>query len=1126
MTQMSADRSGKARHLIWWMLLLGALGMLGYFLKFQDVFPAASIDLKLTRAQALSLSKRWADDLGYPSEGAIASTVFSDDDDAKTFLEHEVGLSQASALMKDEVPVWYWSTRLCRPLKLEEFSASISPTGRLLSFDHSIGNDRAMPSIPHDDARAQARQFVREKLGMSLDNYKPIEDGSVKQPHRTDHFFVWEETSRDYKGARLRIYTYLSGNQVTGFNHYLYVPEQWLRRFSEMRSYNNALEEVASIFYSIFGVATIFAFIWMFTRGAIRWRLALGVGGAVGVMYYLDALNALPNSIRSYATTMSYNGYLVDVYVSALWGAIGQAFQTFILVGAAEGLYRMAYPGKLALEHLFSTAGLRCRQAVSGLVAGHALFGMHVGWIILYYLAGQPLHFWSPLEVRNTEGLSTIFPFYSAMFIGVSAAVSEELTYRVLGMSIFQKLVKQFWLANLLQAAAWAFMHSNYPQEPAYARGLELTVVGLVYGGVLRRYGLIASIASHYIFDAFLSVTPLLSSAAFALRLSAIAAVLPFVLALAVALYLVRKSGWSSDQELANSAIPAHHAPAPAEEIFPTVPYQYRPLSRLVRGTLAAIAIAGSIMQFGWHLPTVGQQAALTISRDEAIQRARQYLVLHNLPPMGRSETAWLARGMSGQELLQLQYLFEKLGMARTRDLATSPCNTLVWKVRFFRPLDPEEYQVTIDGRGRIVGIDVTRAEDAPGARLTEEQAQHLAEGYLKSEHPELLPYQLESSRKEEHKARTDYRFTFRVPRYSAPQAEFKVAIRVVGNVVGGFDQSWDLPDEWLFERSRQRTKDQICGYVNTVIGLAAILAVIWWAIGVVRSVAFHWRPPIILALVLALLVIPQALNSLPEFYLSYSTDTPLLSYFIAQTVRQIVTAVSMIGVITGLAAFALASFRILFPRSGPMSVVKATIAPEPDADPGTQKQIWIDAVLIGYAAGIGSRALTVLYSAAHLVISPVVTLAPLESFCGFANVLSPTVDVLMDSCTRGLQITLTAAVLAGLYAKYFRSVGGYLLFGLAISLIYPLTDRYWQDYLLDAASYILYFLTTWVTISMLARQNMLAYFLAGAASVIAGALRVLIEHGASYFLQDIAILTLVLASPAVYVFLIKQSRD
>src|SRR5437016_3349231 len=116
----------KNHQYLWGMILIALLGLLSYYLKGNTVFPSASIDLKVPKSEILKLTDIWASRLGFDPSGAIKSTIFSFDDDAKTFLEYELGLDRANQLMKDEIPVWYWSTRLCRQLKLEEFTTGLS----------------------------------------------------------------------------------------------------------------------------------------------------------------------------------------------------------------------------------------------------------------------------------------------------------------------------------------------------------------------------------------------------------------------------------------------------------------------------------------------------------------------------------------------------------------------------------------------------------------------------------------------------------------------------------------------------------------------------------------------------------------------------------------------------------------------------------------------------------------------------------------------------------------------------------------------------------------------------------------------------------------------------------------
>ncbi|MGH9549546.1 MAG: CPBP family glutamic-type intramembrane protease, partial [Terriglobales bacterium] len=338
---------------------------------------------------------------------------------------------------------------------------------------------------------------------------------------------TWEDTKQSYSTAKLRVHVYISGNLATAYNHFLYVPETWTRKFARLRSYNEALAEAASIFYFAISGGAFFVFLWAFASGWIRWRLTIVVAVLYGVIACLDSLNSLPSALHDYNTSLKFSGFQLEFVVSTLTAGINSFLQTLVLFGAAESIYRQLKPHDIAIEHTFHKVGLRCRETLQNITVGLGTFGMHLGWIVAYYLAGRSFGFWSPMEVDNAETLSSAFPFFSAMETGWSAGLSEELMYRVLGLAGFQKIFRRFWIANILQAAAWAFMHSNYPQEPPYARGIELTVVGIIYGLVLRHFGLLACFFSHNLIDTYLGVAPLLSSTVLSLKLSALISLAP-----------------------------------------------------------------------------------------------------------------------------------------------------------------------------------------------------------------------------------------------------------------------------------------------------------------------------------------------------------------------------------------------------------------------------------------------------------------------------------------------------------------------------------------------------------------------------------------------------------------------
>ncbi|MBS1956834.1 MAG: CPBP family intramembrane metalloprotease [Cyanobacteria bacterium SZAS-4] len=1115
----------KTRHYLWCLAFVGIIGFSFYLLKSSQVFPSASIEIKLSKTQITQKSEEWASKLGYHEDKPIRSTTFAYDDDGKTFLEYELGSTQANALMKQTIPIWYWTTRFCKPLKQEEFSCWISPDGRLAAFDRALENDRELPSVKHDQALTMAQNFLTHDANLSLDGYKLIEQASIEQPHRTDHNFTWEDTKQEWHGAKLRTHIYISGNSVTSFNHYLHVPDVWTRKFSKLRSYNDALADAASIFYVALNTGSFFVFIWAFANSLIRWRFALVIAGAYAVLAALESINGLPSQWHGYDTSMPEAGFQLSLGMGVLTSALQTFVQTFILTASAEALYRRFFPEKLALEKIFTTAGLRAQSTVNGLISGTAAFGTHLGWIVLFYLAGRPLGLWCPLEVQNEESLSSYVPFFSALHVGFTASLTEEFTYRVIGLIAFQRLVKNFWLANLLQAAAWAFMHSNYPQEPPYARGVELTVVGFFYGSILRYFGVFPCIFSHNLIDTFLGLEPLFASSVPTLRISAFFALIPFIgLAIAALLLRLTKGESVETESITNKALfPVSPPPAvlAAEELAPRS-YQYKPLKRITRLTLAILATAFTAIEFFYYVPAVGQSALLTVPRETAIAQAKQYLEAHDVHLEGYSDSASLVKGLDDDEM---QYVFEK-APKRLYELSEIPERPLIWRVRFFKHLVQTEYLVLLDSRGKMLSMGLTQPDDEPGASLTEDEAKLKVQAFLDKEHKEITPYKLASVPREEKKqARTDYTVQFDVPKYKVGEAEYKLTSECLGDKVSGYDHNWILPDQWKFDRSKKYLREEVCRVLVWIVWLIFAVALVLWGKGVLRSHAIPWKPAIIIGLITGVFNIVETVNGLPDLFTDYGTEKPLVSFFVGEAVRTFAAATSSIAMYAALAAFGLGALRLLMPSTSVASVLRTTFLPADAAEKATSANIWIDATIIGFVVGLGQRVIWIALGWMRSQISPTISMAPLDALCGLVNIYNPSVSTVLDAVVRGVTLVFGVAIVIGIYLKYLRTTRNYFIFAIAISFIFPSQDRYWQDYVVDVLNYLLTFGIAYFLISKLARENLLAYFLAGFVSTIVGSMRVLMKHAAGLYFDDLVFLTALMMSPVVYVIYKRINR-
>jgi hypothetical protein len=306
------------------------------------------------------------------------------------------------------------------------------------------------------------------------------------------------------------------------------------------------------------------------------------------------------------------------------------------------------------------------------------------------------------------------------------------------------------------------------------------------------------------------------------------------------------------------------------------------------------------------------------------------------------------------------------------------------------------------------------------------------------------------------------------------------------------------------------------------------LLASLWWVFLLARQGSLRWKPAIFLAIGVGLLYIPQTLNDLPELFVSYDTQNPLISYFTQQGTRQILSVVSSMGIVGGPLIFSMASFRLLCPSSSFTSILATGLISTNARERRSKLDFWLDAVLVGYAVGIGLRVITVLLASLHTVISPAVSVSALDSFCKLVNVHSCSLDSIIDALLNGVQVLLGVGFVAGFCARYLKTFKRYALVTVIISLLLPGTEKYWQDYLLWVVNYLSLGLLAWPIVVILARQNFIAYFLIGAVGIISSSIRILLIHGRSFYITDIITLSLVLLSPMIYLLMLlyKDRRD
>ena len=916
------------------------------------------------------------------------------------------------------------------------------------------------------------------------DGIKIVRDGSIKQAARTDHYFTFEDEKKDFKGGKKRYSVYISGNRVSEFNREFHVPEAFERKYREIRSYNELFKTVSSVLFAIVSAGTMFAFIWALSSKRLRWRLVFIAALAAFVLEFLDYWNYLPSILQGYDTAKSLQGFLSQQIIGSILSCCQSAFFAAVVIGGIEAVYRTRFPKMVAVEMLFTWRGLSSRTMLEALLAGIFVFGIHLGYVAAYYLVGTACGMWSPLEVREVSTLSSVSPAFSSFGVGVNASISEELLYRVFCFVLAQIVFKNFWIANFVQAVGWAFMHSDYPQEPAYARGLELTIVGLFYGWIFRRFGVITGIVSHFVYDAFLGVTSLiLSGSPFLIATSLLACSPPFI-ALAMGLWRRKRHGEpASDDDLLNenyiSSLPPESVPAEELHLEP------QPLGKRWRSAMLVLILVGVAASTFIRPDLIGGWAKVSVSK-----RQVEEIALRFLKERGIEEGDWKIASSLDRNLdeTEIQYGTEKIGYDKTREMMKSVREPVLWWVRLFKPKQTREYGVVITGNGRPIALNIQEEEDSPGDDPGKEKARELSEQFLKTYRPELQNLEFDSITEQKRPARTDYVISYEIPRLKMGDARFTVNVSTVGKQVSFPRMRWDVPESWRFERNKQTFKDYVCWGALGLMALVLSGLGIFWIVGLFRTQAIHWRPAFFVGLGVAILVASQEFNEYPGKLSGYDTDVPFASFLTTFAVKILISAI-MYG--AGYAmAFAIghAAFRLLFPGVSLLSLYHSVFRPSKELV-GQTRVLWFDGALaayLGLACAAASYQINLWLEAKY---SPDVLTAPLSFVSDLASSFSPSLVKTIDALMIGFVFMVLAPVVRGIYLKYIRSFKMYCLVSIPFVLIMVSTVKYWQTYLLEAGYYIAFMIGAFLWFKYCARNNPIAYFLMGALFILASSM-------------------------------------
>ncbi|TES93754.1 MAG: CPBP family intramembrane metalloprotease [Candidatus Cloacimonadota bacterium] len=848
---------------------------------YNRAFPEASLDFKVTRGEAKIIAEDFLLRMDLDISDYKYASRFRYDNDAKTFLEKELGLEETNRLLKEKIKLWKWSSRWFKPLEKEEFTVDISPGGELLGFAHLLPEDEGGTSLTEDEAKNISVNFIKTSFGKSLSELKFVESNRIERPSRVDWTFIWKEKGLDIRGATYRYSISIAGDLVTGYSEYLKIPEKWERNYSRLRSLNNAAGTVDSFFMVLIALAILVLFIKKIRLRILEIRFSILFGLVAFVLSFLAALNGFSFFFFYYDTTTSLGGYILEQIFSTVMASLLAGIAIFLITAVAESLYREHYRKKISVKNIFSLKALSTKKFFISNIVGLTLAFFFIFYQIIFYIIANKFGAWAPTEVPYSEMLNTKFPWLFVLLVGFFPAVSEEFIFRMFAIPFLKKIFRFTWIALIVSGFIWGFGHATYPNQPFYIRGIEVGLAGILVGYLMLRFNIFAVFIWHYTIDAFYTAFLLFRSHnPYFILSGAFAAGIMFIpLILSIVRY-IKSKGFEPDEKLLNER---YETPVPVEERMlerlepQAIPYRPLPTKRIV---IALIIVFVLSSLFYVKIKRIGSSFQFRIGKREALETTTKFLGEKNVTPEIFMKAVYPERNF---DAVTAKYIMEKGGVEGVNRILLEKFIGPEWKCRYFKPLVKDEYNFSLDPlTGEVSEFLHKIKEEKEGEFLEENEAKETVLNFLKNKDIDQSQYTVKESSSEDKKNRRDYYFVLEKKEGNIDEAKQRLGVGLSGSEVSSFSKYLKIPEKYIREREKRTTFSVILLVVRTITSIFFITFAIYFFIlrfNVFKSIR---KKIIITSVIFTILSLLDRLNRIPQLLRAYDTSIPFNVYLVS----------------------------------------------------------------------------------------------------------------------------------------------------------------------------------------------------------------------------------------------------
>ncbi|MBN2357294.1 SpoIIE family protein phosphatase [candidate division KSB1 bacterium] len=511
--------------------LLAIIGLVVFITLIGQVYPYKAVQFTIDRQQAIAIATKYMEQRGYDLSDYRVSAITQGSDQAFHYLQDQVGLEEAMKITRYEAPnlfsyYWhvFWYQNLPRSAPQESYSASVSPDGRVFSFNHSIPRDAA-PALGNRSRLIQPEALARAEHFLVSENLDPtsfIPDEFTSQQYekRTDHIFRWRR-DHDKIPGEIKLYVHVQGEEISNFSQWFELPKAASLKMKEADTRHFIAYSAAMVLFFLFSLLPIMLFLKKYHEGEVGVRTAFIIFWLVYVSTMIYQLLAIPIQAIGWGLgELSYDYItIVKLIFSAFMIVPFLAVVSFASWSVGESYAREKWADKLVSFDAIITGHLKTLSFAASAARGYAFGFISLGLTVVFtYLC---IHFFgATVGITGYESTITFYwPFLIPFINALSSVLICELVCRLFANLYFFKLFKREWIAAFLSAIIFAVIvipiwGVPWSITPTYLLILLAFINGLFFAYLFWQYDLITAIFANFTLIGVLTVVPIISNSA------------------------------------------------------------------------------------------------------------------------------------------------------------------------------------------------------------------------------------------------------------------------------------------------------------------------------------------------------------------------------------------------------------------------------------------------------------------------------------------------------------------------------------------------------------------------------------------------------------------------------------